>query len=96
MLSLMAAVAFVAADVVWGRRDWLSYYLRALWPAALLVVLYRSWVAARNRPFVRKPSLRNGLTMLVNVLIIILFVPLAVWAIRGYRPKDRPVDSTFP
>jgi len=74
-----------------GRWDWLSYYLRYLLAAALVIVLYTSYRKARGQPFLPATGglWRQGQSgMIANVLIGLAF---AVYALIGLFYRGQPV-----
>jgi murein DD-endopeptidase MepM/ murein hydrolase activator NlpD len=98
LLNTLGSAAFVAYFVLTGRWDWVGYYARAFFPAALTYAAYTSLRRTRGTGWWRTPdTLSRWASLSADFLLATFFGWKTFRAAQGYR-HDRlhAVDLSFP
>jgi hypothetical protein len=88
--------AFILYLFVAGRWDWLSYYLRYVFPALFVVVAIVAYQRVETLPFFVRTGRARWLGNTGSLLTLLVFVGILAWAIRGYFFSEEPVRLAFP
>ena len=96
LLECVTTTVFIVWIVQAGSWDWLSYYLRFVWPVLLLVAVIRSWKKTRALPFRTTFSDKQKLSIGIYAVLLFVFGIYNVFVFNSYTTNDQAVALTFP
>jgi hypothetical protein len=96
LIKLLAVFCFSIFIFLYGRWDWLSYYLRIILIILLFIATFKCYNKLRRLTFNTKREFNNWLTLGINSSIIITFSIFNILILQGYFFNQPPVQLTFP
>jgi hypothetical protein len=97
LTALLTLAAYSVHIFLFGRWDWLSYYLRFLLPILFLFAAFPSFIKAKYLPLYPPKKFRNYLDLGIIVFVMaILLASLKSYIPQGYFFSGKFVELSFP
>lgn len=96
LLELLTTVVFVVWVFQAGSWDWVSYYLRFVWLALLIVAVICSWKKTRALPFRTTFNSKQKLSMGIYAVLLLVFGLYNVFVFSSYTTNEQGIALTFP
>ena len=96
LLKLLYTGAFLLYIYVAGRWDWLSYYLRYIFPLLFVIVAIGSYRRVAAQPFFAQSGKARWWNHSSALLTLLIFAGFLAWTLLGYVYADEPVRLAFP
>src|SRR5688572_6506013 len=96
LLKVLYSGTFLLVIGLYGRWDWVSYYLLVVFAVLFLVAVVVSFRRSRGLPFVAITGVKQWLGTAGSALTLLFFVGILVVIVRGYFYSGDPVRLAFP
>ena len=91
LIKALYSSAFLLYIFLAGRWDWLSYYLRYVWIAILILALIFSYRQVYAQPFFATDRRSEWRGISSYVFTLLIFLGFLLVAFRGYFYAEEPV-----
>ncbi|SET50801.1 Peptidase family M23 [Oceanobacillus limi] len=79
-----------------GPWDWLSYYLRIIFPLLLIIVTFLSWRKIKHQEVKIESKSKHRLSVGINLVLAFLFGMYSTLSISGLFTSDDAIELNFP